>query len=109
VRPFPAASDQRPPEAPELADELARIAVSADASGARAGQVLQALAEVMEFDAAWLAVRDPERRRHVPMATAGDGEPLRRTTITALAAHALRTGLRIPASCGTSVTRLTDA
>ena len=51
----------------DLRLELARIAVSADASG------------------------DAPR------------------TITALAAHALRTGLRIPPSYGTSVTPLTDA
>lgn len=62
----------------QLRLELARIALSADAPGARAEQFLQVLAEAVEFDAAWLAVRDPERRRHVPVATAGDAEPLRR-------------------------------
>jgi DNA-binding CsgD family transcriptional regulator len=31
----------------------------------------------MPSDAAWLAVRDPEARRHTPLATAGPAEPLR--------------------------------
>jgi hypothetical protein len=58
--------------------ELAGIAFSGSSPQVRAGEVLQALAEVLEFDAAWLAVRDPEQRRHVPLATSGEAEPLRR-------------------------------
>jgi hypothetical protein len=40
--------------------------------------MLQVLARFLPFDAAWLAVRDPERRWHSPLATAGAAEPLRR-------------------------------
>jgi hypothetical protein len=44
----------------------------------RAAAVLDALGRVLPFDSGWLAVRDPERRRHVPLATTGAADPLRR-------------------------------
>jgi hypothetical protein len=44
----------------------------------RADEVLEALGRTLPFDAACLAVRDPEGRRHVPLATTGAAEPLRR-------------------------------
>jgi hypothetical protein len=45
--------------------------------------MLSVLAEVLPSDAAGLAVRDPEARRHTPLATAGAADPLRRYLRTA--------------------------
>lgn len=45
---------------------------------ARAGEMLRALNAVVANDAGWLALRDPERHRHTPLATTGEAEPLRR-------------------------------
>jgi hypothetical protein len=43
----------------------------------RAAEILQRLGRILPFDAGWLAVRDPEQHRHVPVATTGAAEPLR--------------------------------
>ncbi|MGY1640114.1 helix-turn-helix transcriptional regulator [Geodermatophilus sp. SYSU D00703] len=43
---------------------------------------LELLGRIVPFDAAWLAVRDPERRRHTPLATAGPADALRRCFLT---------------------------
>jgi hypothetical protein len=40
--------------------------------------MLRALNAVVPNDAGWLALRDPERHRHTPLATTGEAEPLRR-------------------------------
>ena len=61
-----------------LQEELADIGTMAEGLEQRAGEVLEALGRILPFDAGWLAVRDPERRRHVPLATTGPAEPLRR-------------------------------
>jgi hypothetical protein len=61
-----------------LQEELADVGMMAEGLNQRAEEVLDALGRILPFDAAWLAVRDPERRRHVPLATTGDAEPLRR-------------------------------
>jgi hypothetical protein len=61
-----------------LQEELADVGTMAEGLNQRAEEVLDALGRILPFDAAWLAVRDPERRRHVPLATTGDAEPLRR-------------------------------
>jgi DNA-binding CsgD family transcriptional regulator len=62
--------------------ELAGIAMTPATLQERAEAVLAALGRVLPFDAAWLAVRDPEERRHTPLATAGHAEPLRRNFLT---------------------------
>lgn len=61
-----------------LQEELADVGTMAEGFPERARRILQVLGRVLPFDAGWLAVRDPERRRHVPLATAGAAEPLRR-------------------------------
>jgi hypothetical protein len=66
------------PQLTRLRQQLARIALTPDTLQERAEAVLQVLARVLRFDAALLAVRDPEQRRHIPLATAGPAEPLRR-------------------------------
>jgi hypothetical protein len=60
-----------------LQEALADVGTMADLTQ-RAEEVLDALGRILPFDAGWLAVRDPERRRHVPLATAGAAEPLHR-------------------------------
>jgi GAF domain-containing protein len=42
----------------------------------RAAGILQQLARALPFDAGWLGLRDPERHRHVPVATVGPAGPL---------------------------------
>ncbi|MCW2675569.1 MAG: protein of unknown function, putative domain [Modestobacter sp.] len=66
------------PELVRLRWELARIAITPHNLPERAEAVLAVLGRVLPFDAAWIAVRDPEERRHTPLATAGHAEPLRR-------------------------------
>src|SRR5512133_2136406 len=61
-----------------LQEELAGVGTMAEGLNQRAEEVLQALGRFLPFDAGWLDVRDPERRRHVPLATTGAAEPLRR-------------------------------
>jgi hypothetical protein len=61
-----------------LQEELADIGTTAEGLHRRAGRVLEALGRVLAFDTGWLAVRDPERGRHVPLATTGGAEPLHR-------------------------------
>lgn len=57
--------------------QLAEIARSPAGTRERAAAVLETLGRALPFDAAWLAVRDPEQRRHTPVATQGPVEPLR--------------------------------
>jgi hypothetical protein len=57
---------------------LADVGTRAEGLNQRAAEVLEALGRILPFDSGWLAVRDPERRRHVPLATTGAAEPLRR-------------------------------
>ena len=66
----------REPELPELRLEFAGIAASPATVQERASEVLRHLRQIMAFDAGWLAVRDPERHRHVPLATTGEAAPL---------------------------------
>jgi hypothetical protein len=61
-----------------LKEKLADVGTMAEGLNQRAEEILQALSRILPFDAGWLAVRDPERRRHVPLATIGSAEPLRR-------------------------------
>jgi hypothetical protein len=61
-----------------LQEELADVGTMAEGLTQRAEEVLKALGRILPFDAGWLAVRDPERRRHVPLATTGPAEPLHR-------------------------------
>ena len=61
-----------------LQEELADVGTMAGGLSQRAREVLDALGRILPFDAGWLAVRDPERRRHVPLATRGPTEPLHR-------------------------------
>jgi hypothetical protein len=65
------------PELVSLHLELAAIASTPDTLQERAAAVLAALGRTLPFDAGWLALRDPEERRHTPLATAGAAEPLR--------------------------------
>ncbi|QXG76307.1 GAF domain-containing protein [Modestobacter sp. L9-4] len=68
-----------------LRADLADIGMTVASLDQRAEAVLAALGQVVPADAAWLAVRDPERRRHVPLATAGAADPLRRYFTSATA------------------------
>jgi hypothetical protein len=61
-----------------LRRELAELAAGPTTPQQRAQEVLRVLARILPFDAAWLAVRDPEQRRHTPLATTGPADPLRR-------------------------------
>jgi hypothetical protein len=42
----------------------------------RAAGILERLERILPFDAGWLALRDPEQQRHVPLATTGPAGPL---------------------------------
>jgi hypothetical protein len=66
------------PQSLSLRLELARIAMTPATLEERAEAVLTVLGETLPFDAAWLAIRDPEQSRHTPLATAGPAEALRR-------------------------------
>jgi hypothetical protein len=72
----------REPDLPALRSELAGSAAAATTLQERAQAVLDRLGRLLPFDAAWLALRDPERRRHTPVATTGPAEPLRRNFLT---------------------------
>jgi hypothetical protein len=61
---------------PELRRELAGLAAQPATLEERATAILEHLERILEFDAGWLAVADPEHRRHVPLATTGASEPL---------------------------------
>ena len=67
----------RPPGIRGLQRDLQRLAASSATVQERAEAILERLGRVLPFDAAWLAVRDPERHRHVPLATTGAAGPLR--------------------------------
>jgi hypothetical protein len=43
----------------------------------RGAVILEQLGRILSFDAGWLALRDPERHRYVPVATTGAAAPLR--------------------------------
>jgi hypothetical protein len=43
----------------------------------RAAEILHQLGRMIPFDAGWLALRDPDQHRHVPLATTGTAESLR--------------------------------
>jgi hypothetical protein len=60
-----------------LQEELADVGAMAASLDQRAEAVLEVLGRILPFDSGWLAVRDPERRRHVPLATTGTAHPLR--------------------------------
>ena len=64
------------PELPALRPEFAGIAASSATVQERAAEILQRLGRILVFDAGWLAVRDPEQHRHVPLATTGAAGPL---------------------------------
>ncbi|WP_029432270.1 hypothetical protein [Blastococcus sp. URHD0036] len=61
-----------------LQDELADIGTMATGVEQRAADVLEVLRRELRFDSAWIAVRDPERHRHVALATTGPAEALHR-------------------------------
>ena len=65
------------PELQRLRLEFVGIATSSATMQERAAEILQQLARILPFDAGWLAVRDPEQLRHVPLATTGPAAPLR--------------------------------
>ena len=56
--------------------EVTGIAASSATVRERAAEILQRLGRILAFDAGWLAVRDPERQTHVPLATTGPAEAL---------------------------------
>jgi hypothetical protein len=72
----------RDPDLPVLRLEFAGIAGARTTLQERAEAVLERLGRFLPFDAAWLAIRDPEQRRHTPLATTGSAEPLRRYFLT---------------------------
>ena len=65
----------RGPSPAELRVALARLAASPAPMHERAAQILQLLGRSLAFDAGWVAVRDPDRRRHVALATTGNRQP----------------------------------
>ncbi len=65
------------PEPAEVRQELARLAVSSVSIEERGAAILEQLGRIVSFDVGWLAVRDPERSRHLPVATTGYAAPLR--------------------------------
>ncbi|GLL16265.1 hypothetical protein GCM10017577_74250 [Pseudonocardia halophobica] len=67
----------REPALRDLRLEFRRLAASSATMQERASAILQHLERILVFDAGWLAVRDPEQHRHVPVATTGAAEPLR--------------------------------
>jgi hypothetical protein len=73
------------PDHEALRLELSRIALAPVNLQTRAAEVLAVLGRLLPYDAAWVAVRDPEMGRHVPLATSGPAEPLHRYFGTALA------------------------
>jgi hypothetical protein len=62
---------------PGLRREFAGIAGSSATVQERAAEILQRLERILAFDAGWLALRDPEGVRHVPLAMTGTAAPLR--------------------------------
>jgi hypothetical protein len=64
------------PEPRALRPEFAGIAASSATVQERAAEILQQLGRTLVFDAGWLALRDPEQHRHVPLATTGAAAPL---------------------------------
>jgi hypothetical protein len=68
---------EREPELSGLRLEFARLAGPSGTVQERAAAILEQLGRIMTFDAGWLAVRDPEENRHVPLATVGAAAPLR--------------------------------
>jgi hypothetical protein len=73
----PGPMSARQPELSELRLEFARLAASSASVEERAAAILQRLGRILPFDAGWLALRDPERHLHVPLATTGAAAPLR--------------------------------
>src|SRR3954447_5955182 len=67
----------REPGLPDVRLRFAGIAASSGTIEERAAEILQQLGRILDFDAGWLALRDPERQRHVPLATVGAAAPLR--------------------------------
>jgi len=59
------------PELPRFRRELAGIAASPATVQERAAEILRRLQRIVPFDAGWLAVRDAELHRHLPLATTG--------------------------------------
>jgi hypothetical protein len=57
--------------------EVAGIAATAASIEERAQALLGVLRGVMPSEAGWLALRDPERGTHTPLATEGNADPLR--------------------------------
>jgi hypothetical protein len=66
------------PAVVRLRAELADVGTTVEDLAQRAEEVLEVLGSILPFDSGWIAVRDPERRRHVPLATTGAARPLRR-------------------------------
>ncbi|MGY1738643.1 hypothetical protein [Geodermatophilus sp. SYSU D00684] len=54
--------------------EVVGVVASSATVQERAAEYLQQLRRILAFDAGWLAVRDPERQTHVPLATTGPSE-----------------------------------
>lgn len=65
------------PGTAEVRQELARLTASYMNIEERGAAILDQLGRISSFDVGWLAVRDPERSRHVPVATTGAAAPLR--------------------------------
>ncbi|SHF85208.1 GAF domain-containing protein [Geodermatophilus nigrescens] len=56
--------------------QVAGVVESSATVQERAAEHLRRLGRTLAFDVGWLAVRDPERRTHVPLATTGPAEAL---------------------------------
>jgi hypothetical protein len=64
------------PDLAAMRPELAASASPTATAQERAAGILRHLGRILPFDAGWLAMRDPERQRHVPLATTGPAAPL---------------------------------
>ncbi|MGY1783672.1 hypothetical protein [Geodermatophilus sp. SYSU D00698] len=66
----------REPQLQGVWSEVAGVVASSATVQERAAEHLRKLGRILPFDAGWLAVRDPERQTHVPLATTGPVEAL---------------------------------
>jgi len=64
------------PQLQGVRSEVAGVAASSATVQERAAEHLRRLGRILPFDTGWLALRDPERQTHVPLATTGPAEAL---------------------------------
>jgi DNA-binding CsgD family transcriptional regulator len=65
-----------PPAGLQLAGDVASIASTPGSIQERAEALLEPLRRLVPFEAAWIALLDPERGEHIPLLANGEAEPL---------------------------------